>query len=46
VIKRAQPIADGDNPVCQTVHKRSYRRCVCVEGQKLLEQKDRVHAYM
>ena len=28
----------------QTVHKRGYRSCVCVEGQKLLEQKERVYA--
>ena len=28
----------------QTVRKRGYRRCVCVEGQKLPEQKERVYA--
>ena len=28
------------------MHKRGHSRCVCVEGQKLLEQKERIYADM
>jgi len=44
VIKRAQPIADGNNPVCRLCIKEATAVVYALKDKKLLEQKERIYA--